>query len=74
MVRAPGSTLDDFAEARPRLIGDIEGCEATHQEMMSTLTKRVIIGERYFRFNIVIGIGEFDMMVRAVDLCRGSDC
>jgi len=57
-----GGSMGDFAEARRRLISKIEGCEDTHQYMMSEhLAKRGVKLENYFRFNVEVGVGEFGM-------------
>lgn len=57
-----GGTLGDFAEARRRLIGKIEGCEDTHQFMMHEhLSARQVNPENYYRLNVEVGVGEFGM-------------
>ncbi|KAI9836873.1 MAG: hypothetical protein M1819_001038 [Sarea resinae] len=56
------SGIGDFAEARRRLISKIEGCEDTHQYMMSDhLAKRGVNPENYYRLNVEVGVGEFGM-------------
>ena len=57
-----GGAIGDFAEARRRLMSKIEGCEETHQYMMSEhLAKRGVNPENYFRLNVEVGVGEFGM-------------
>lgn len=57
-----GSGMGDFAEARRRLISKIEGCEDTHQYMLSDcLAKRGASRDNYFRLNVEVGVGEFGM-------------
>lgn len=54
--------IGDFAEAKRKLMLKIEGCEKTHQDMLSThLRKRGLSEERYFRLNVEVGVGEFGM-------------
>lgn len=54
--------IGDFAEARRKLMLKIEGCEKTHQDMMTThLRKRGVLEDRYFRLNVEVGVGEFGM-------------
>lgn len=55
------SGLGDFAEARRRLIGKIEGCERTHLGMKDHLAKRQVNPENYYRLNVSVGVGEFGM-------------
>ncbi|CAL3967666.1 hypothetical protein PZA11_003911 [Diplocarpon coronariae] len=67
--------MGDFAEARRRLISKIEGCEATHQYMVSEgLTKRGVNIENYYRFNVEVGVGEFGMNEwnRLADISTGT--
>ena len=57
-----GGSMGAFAEARRRLIGKIEGCEETHQQMLkSELAKRGVPLENYCRLNVSVGLGEFAM-------------
>ncbi|KAF2402121.1 FabD/lysophospholipase-like protein [Trichodelitschia bisporula] len=57
-----GGGMGDFAEARRRLISKIEGCEETHQYMLSThLAERNVLPSNYFRLNVDVGVGEFGM-------------
>ena len=54
--------LGDFAEAKRKLILKIEGCEKTHEDMLSThLPDRSIPQDHYFRLNVEVGVGEFGM-------------
>ncbi|KAF2007686.1 FabD/lysophospholipase-like protein [Amniculicola lignicola CBS 123094] len=53
--------VGDFAEARRRLIGKIEDCEKTHQNMKNHLAKRQVNPENYYRLNVNVGVGEFGM-------------
>ena len=54
--------LGSFAEAKRKLIAKIEGCEKTHQEMMSIhLPRRGIDPKHYLRLNVEVGVGEFGM-------------
>ena len=57
-----GGSVGSFAEARRRLIAKIEGCEDTHQQMLtSVLQKRGVPIENYCRLNVEVGVGEFGM-------------
>lgn len=57
-----GSNMDNFAEARRRLIAKIEGCEQTHQYMLrEKLSERGVNPENYYRLNVEVGVGEFGM-------------
>ncbi|KAI9704588.1 MAG: hypothetical protein M1820_005501 [Bogoriella megaspora] len=57
-----GGTVGDFAEARRRLVSKIEGCEETHQYMLSEHLKlRNVKSEDYYRMNVEVGVGEFGM-------------
>ena len=57
-----GDTMGNFAEARRRLVAKIEGCEETHQYMKNEhLAKRGVNPENYYRLNVEVGVGEFDM-------------
>ena len=57
-----GGSMGAFAEARRRLVSKIEGCEATHQQMLkSELAKRGVPNENYCRLNVSVGLGEFAM-------------
>ena len=59
---AGGSTLNDFAEARRRLISKIEGCEETHLFMQREyLARKQVSPECYYRLNVEVGVGEFGM-------------
>lgn len=54
--------IGDFAEAKRRLISKIEGCEETHQSMLSEyLAKRGVSPDNYVRLNVEVGVGEFGM-------------
>jgi thymidine phosphorylase len=57
-----GGTMGNFAEARRRLIAKIEGCEDTHQQMLSSLLqKRGVPVANYVRLNVEVGVGDFGM-------------
>jgi thymidine phosphorylase len=57
-----GGTMGNFAEARRRLIAKIEGCEDTHQQMLSSfLQKRGVPVANYVRLNVEVGVGDFGM-------------
>lgn len=54
--------LGSFAEAKRKLIAKIEGCEKTHQEMLTIhLPKRQVNPDNYLRLNVEVGVGEFGM-------------
>lgn len=54
--------MGEYAEAKRRLISKIEGCEKTHQEMLTTrLGKKYLSSKNYFRLNVEVGVGEFGM-------------
>lgn len=54
--------MGEYAEAKRRLISKIEGCEKTHQEMLTTrLGKKYLNAKNYFRLNVEVGVGEFGM-------------
>lgn len=54
--------MGEYAEAKRRLISKIEGCEKTHQEMLTTrLGKKYLSAKNYFRLNVEVGVGEFGM-------------
>jgi len=56
------STIGSFAEARRRLISKLEGCEESHQYMLSKhLAARGVNPENYTRLNVEVGVGEFGM-------------
>ena len=57
-----GSSVGNFAEARRKLIGKIEGCQDTHIDMLNVqLAKRGVPRENYCRLNVEVGVGEFGM-------------
>ncbi|KAK5137218.1 hypothetical protein LTR08_000723 [Meristemomyces frigidus] len=57
-----GGSMGDFAEARRRLIGKLEGCEDTHQFMLHEyLASRQVNADNYYRLNVEVGVGEFGM-------------
>lgn len=57
-----GGSVGSFADARRRLIAKIEGCEDTHNQMLSQeLPKYRIPAENYARLNVEVGVGEFGM-------------
>lgn len=54
--------LGDFAEAKRKLMLKIEGCEKTHEDMLSThLQQRGVQKECYHRLNVEVGVGDFGM-------------
>ena len=54
--------LGDFAEAKRKLMLKIEGCEKTHEDMLSThLQQRGVPKECYHRLNVEVGVGEFGL-------------
>ncbi len=54
--------MGDFAEAKRKLIMKIEGCEKTHEDMVSNHLKRSGVDEgAYCRLNVEVGVGEFGM-------------
>lgn len=54
--------LGDFADARRRMVAKIEACEDTHNYMIREgLAKHRVNPENYFRFNVEIGVGEYEM-------------
>lgn len=54
--------MGEFAEARRKLIGKIEGCEETHTFMKHKhLADRNVDINNYYRFNVEVGVGEFGM-------------
>lgn len=57
-----GGSMGEFAEARRKLIGKIEGCELTHEYMLAEhLAKRGVDAQNYYRLNVEVGVGEFGM-------------
>ena len=67
--------MGEFAEARRRLIAKIEGCEATHQQILREgLSMRGVNVENYYRLNVEIGVGEFGMNEwhRLADISTGT--
>ncbi|KAF1824484.1 FabD/lysophospholipase-like protein, partial [Dissoconium aciculare CBS 342.82] len=57
-----GSSMDDFADARRKMIAKLEACEDIHEFMVNHhLAARGVAVEDYFRFNVEIGVGEFGM-------------
>ncbi|KAI9832971.1 MAG: hypothetical protein M1826_000750 [Phylliscum demangeonii] len=57
-----GGAMGDFAEARRRLVAKIEGCETTHQAMLSDhLAARGVNPQNYYRLNVEVGVGDFGM-------------
>lgn len=54
--------LGDFAEAKRKLMLKIEGCEKTHEDMLSThLQHRGVPKDCYHRLNVEVGVGEFGL-------------
>ncbi|KAF3191157.1 hypothetical protein TWF106_001251 [Orbilia oligospora] len=54
-----GTSLDQFTQARRRLMTKIDYCETTHQYVLNEeLTRYGISKNRYFRFNVDAGVGE----------------
>ncbi|KAK6362370.1 hypothetical protein TWF730_006061 [Orbilia blumenaviensis] len=54
-----GTSLDQFTQARRRLMMKIDYCETTHQYVLNEeLTRYGISKNRYFRFNVDAGVGE----------------
>ncbi|KAF3933259.1 hypothetical protein ABW19_dt0208073 [Dactylella cylindrospora] len=57
-----GTSLDQFTQARRRLMAKIDYCETTHQYVLNEeLPKYAISKNRYFRFNVDTGVGEVAM-------------
>ncbi|KAF3925993.1 hypothetical protein ABW20_dc0107511 [Dactylellina cionopaga] len=54
-----GTSLDQFTQARRRLMMKIDYCETTHQHVLTDeLPKYGISKNRYFRLNVDAGVGE----------------
>ncbi|EPS35169.1 hypothetical protein H072_11417 [Dactylellina haptotyla CBS 200.50] len=54
-----GTSLDQFTQARRRLMTKIDYCETTHQFVLNEeLSRYGISKNRYFRFNVDAGVGE----------------
>lgn len=54
-----GTSLDQFTQARRRLMTKIDYCETTHQYVLNEELPRYGISKnRYFRFNVDAGVGE----------------
>ncbi|KAK6350390.1 hypothetical protein TWF718_003582 [Orbilia javanica] len=54
-----GTSLDQFTQARRRLMTKIDYCETTHQYVLNEeLARYGISKNRYFRFNVDAGVGE----------------
>ncbi|KAK6349397.1 hypothetical protein TWF696_005684 [Orbilia brochopaga] len=57
-----GTSLDQFTQARRRLMTKIDYCETTHLHVLNEeLSKYGISKNRYFRFNVDTGVGEVAM-------------
>jgi hypothetical protein len=57
-----GGSMDDFADARRKMIAKLEACEDIHKYMIREhLAARGVAVEDYYRFNVEIGVGEFGM-------------
>ncbi|KAK6506597.1 hypothetical protein TWF481_005055 [Arthrobotrys musiformis] len=57
-----GTSLDQFTQARRRLMTKIDYCETTHQYVLTEELPRYGISKnRYFRFNVDAGVGEVAM-------------
>lgn len=57
-----GTSLDQFTQARRRLMTKIDYCETTHQHVYNEeLPKYGISKNRYFRLNVDTGVGEVAM-------------
>ncbi|KAJ6265071.1 hypothetical protein Dda_1226 [Drechslerella dactyloides] len=57
-----GTSLDQFTQARRRLMRKIDYCETTHLHVLNEeLSKYGISKNRYFRFNVDTGVGEVAM-------------
>ncbi|KAI6248292.1 hypothetical protein HI914_03364 [Erysiphe necator] len=54
--------LGEYADAKRRMISKIEGCEKIHEYMLQEcLAKYGVNPENYYRFNVEVGVGEFEM-------------
>lgn len=55
--------LEQYSEARKRLIDKVEDCEAVHLSLLHSgeLEKRGVDRMNYYRFNVEVGVGEFGM-------------
>lgn len=59
--------LEQYAEAKKRLIAKLEDCENVHLEIKGQKGKpglfetKGLRGEDYYRFNVEVGVGEFGM-------------
>ena len=55
--------LEQYSEARKRLIDKVEDCETVHLSLLHSgeLEKRGVDRMNYYRFNVEVGVGEFGM-------------
>lgn len=54
--------MGEYADAKRRMIAKIEGCEKIHEYMLQEALARFEVNpENYHRFNVEVGVGEFDM-------------
>ncbi|KAF8425899.1 acyl transferase/acyl hydrolase/lysophospholipase [Tirmania nivea] len=53
--------LEQYAEAKKRLLEKLEDCETVHQTMRGEMVRRGVDPSCYYRFNVEVGVGEFGM-------------
>ncbi|KAF8465521.1 acyl transferase/acyl hydrolase/lysophospholipase [Kalaharituber pfeilii] len=54
--------LEQYSEAKKRLWRKLEDCETVHQSLLNgELEKRGVDKTNYYRFNVEVGVGEFEL-------------
>ncbi|KAF8445366.1 acyl transferase/acyl hydrolase/lysophospholipase, partial [Terfezia claveryi] len=53
--------LEQYAEAKKRLLEKLDDCETVHRTMEGEMVRRGVDSSCYFRFNVEVGVGEFGM-------------
>jgi len=53
--------LEQYAEAKKRLLEKLEDCETVHRTVGGEMERRGVDPSCYFRFNVEVGVGEFGM-------------
>lgn len=53
--------LEQYSEAKKRLLEKLEDCETVHRTMGGEMLRRGVDPSCYFRFNVEVGVGEFGL-------------
>ena len=54
-----GTRLGKFVDAKAKHMAKLQDCESIHLELLDSLERAGVSRERYFRFNVEVGVGDF---------------